>query len=78
MLLVDGAAGAVGMLAVQIARRRGVNVIGTASRRNHEYLRSLGAVPVRYGEGLADRVRKLAPRGWMRPWTRPDVARSRR
>jgi enoyl reductase len=38
-------------------------VIGTASERNHEYLRSLGALPVSYGPGLADRVRLLAPSG---------------
>jgi enoyl reductase len=38
-------------------------VIGTASPRNHDYLRSLGAEPVSYGEGLADRIRQLAPGG---------------
>ncbi|WP_262380237.1 NADP-dependent oxidoreductase [Nonomuraea sp. PA05] len=62
-LLVHGAAGSVGTAAVQIARRRGATVIGTAREVNHDYLRALGAVPVAYGEGLADRVRALAPGG---------------
>ncbi|MEQ4715891.1 NADP-dependent oxidoreductase [Nonomuraea sp. B19D2] len=62
-LLVHGAAGSVGTAAVQIARRRGATVIGTAREANHDYLRDLGAVPVAYGEGLADRVRALAPGG---------------
>jgi enoyl reductase len=62
-LLVHAAAGGVGTVAVQIARLRGAVVIGTASEGNHDYLRSLGAVPVAYGPGLADRVRALAPGG---------------
>ncbi|GAA1507462.1 NADP-dependent oxidoreductase [Streptomyces albidochromogenes] len=62
-LLVHAAAGGVGSLAVQIARALGVRVIGTASERNHDFLRSLGAEPVAYGDGLADRVRALAPEG---------------
>lgn len=62
-VLIHAAAGGVGGFAVQIARIRGATVIGTASQRNHEYLRSLGAVPVAYGEGLADRVREVAPDG---------------
>ncbi|MGW7196913.1 NADP-dependent oxidoreductase [Streptomyces chryseus] len=62
-LLVHAAAGGVGSLAVQIARALGVRVIGTASERNHDFLRSLGAEPVTYGDGLADRVRALAPGG---------------
>ena len=62
-LLVHGAAGGVGGLVVQLARRRGARVIATASERNHKYLRSLGAEPVTYGEGLGDRVRALAPDG---------------
>ncbi|WP_185084765.1 NADP-dependent oxidoreductase [Nonomuraea muscovyensis] len=62
-LLVHGAAGAVGTAAVQIARSRGAVVIGTAREENHEHLRELGAVPVVYGDGLADRVRALAPGG---------------
>jgi NADPH:quinone reductase-like Zn-dependent oxidoreductase len=62
-LLVHGAAGAVGTVAVQLARLAGAAVIGTASEPNHEYLRSLGVVPVTYGDGLAERVRQLAPQG---------------
>lgn len=63
VLLVHAAAGGVGSLAVQIGRVLGARVIGTASERNHEFLRSLGAEPVTYGPGLADRVRALAPQG---------------
>ncbi|MFJ4090317.1 NADP-dependent oxidoreductase [Kitasatospora sp. NPDC089913] len=62
-VLVHAAAGGVGHLAVQIARALGARVIGTAGERNHDYLRELGAEPVRYGEGLAERVRALAPEG---------------
>jgi NADPH:quinone reductase-like Zn-dependent oxidoreductase len=62
-LLVHGAAGGVGHLAVQIAAARGASVIGTASESNHGYLRSLGVQPAAYGNGLADRVRALAPAG---------------
>ncbi|MFL6119912.1 NADP-dependent oxidoreductase [Actinophytocola sp.] len=59
-LLVNGASGSVGAAAVQLAVVRGARVIGTASPANHAYLRSLGAEPVAYGDGLADRVRALA------------------
>ena len=62
-LLVSGAAGGIGSAAVQLAVARGARVIGTASPANHEYLRSLGAEPVAYGEGLVERVRALAPDG---------------
>ncbi|UUV34507.1 NADP-dependent oxidoreductase [Amycolatopsis roodepoortensis] len=62
-LLIHGAAGAVGTAAVQLATLRGARVIGTASEANQEYVRSLGAEPVVYGDGLADRVRALAPSG---------------
>jgi NADPH:quinone reductase-like Zn-dependent oxidoreductase len=62
-VLVHAAAGGVGSLATQIAVAAGARVIGTASERNHDFLRSLGAEPVVYGEGLADRVRALAPDG---------------
>ncbi|MEU2025238.1 NADP-dependent oxidoreductase [Streptomyces sp. NPDC016469] len=62
-VLVHAAAGGVGSLAVQLARHAGCRVIGTASERNHEHLRTLGAEPVEYGEGLADRLRALAPDG---------------
>jgi NADPH:quinone reductase-like Zn-dependent oxidoreductase len=62
-VLIHAAAGGVGALGTQIAVALGVRVIGTASERNHDFLRSLGAEPVAYGEGLADRVRPLAPGG---------------
>jgi NADPH:quinone reductase-like Zn-dependent oxidoreductase len=62
-LLINGASGSVGSTAVQLAVVRGARVIGTASPANHPYLRSLGAEPVAYGEGLAGRVRALAPEG---------------
>jgi NADPH:quinone reductase-like Zn-dependent oxidoreductase len=62
-LLVHGAAGAVGSLVVQLAVANGLRVVGTASEANHDYLRSLGAVPVSYGEGVFDRVREAAPQG---------------
>ncbi|MEV6821233.1 NADP-dependent oxidoreductase [Nocardiopsis dassonvillei] len=62
-VLVHAAAGGVGAFGVQIAVARGARVIGTASERNHDFLRSLGAEPVVYGDGLVDRVRALAPDG---------------
>jgi enoyl reductase len=62
-LLVHAAAGGVGTMAVQIARLWGATVIGTASEHNHDYLRSLGAIPVAYGPGLVERVREIAPQG---------------
>jgi NADPH:quinone reductase-like Zn-dependent oxidoreductase len=62
-VLVHAAAGGVGSFAVQIAVAMGARVIGTAGEHNHDFLRSLGAEPVTYGEGLADRVRQLAPEG---------------
>jgi NADPH-dependent curcumin reductase CurA len=48
---------------VQLALVRDARVIGTAGPANHEYLRSLGAEPVAYGDGLLERVRALAPDG---------------
>jgi NADPH:quinone reductase-like Zn-dependent oxidoreductase len=62
-VLITGAAGGVGTAAVQLARLRGARVIGTASERNHEFLRALGAEPTTYGDGLVERVRALAPGG---------------
>jgi NADPH:quinone reductase-like Zn-dependent oxidoreductase len=62
-IVVNGAAGGVGSAAVQLARVRGARVIGTASERNHDFLRSLGAEPTTYGAGLVERVRALAPGG---------------
>ncbi|MFJ7273761.1 NADP-dependent oxidoreductase [Kitasatospora sp. NPDC098663] len=62
-LLVHGAAGGVGTLLLQLARARGITVVGTAGEANHGYLRELGAIPVAYGDGLAERVRAAAPGG---------------
>ncbi|GGJ95034.1 oxidoreductase [Pilimelia anulata] len=62
-VLVHAAAGGVGTMAVQLAVARGAAVIGTAGPANHDHLRALGATPVAYGEGLAERVRAAAPGG---------------
>ncbi len=59
VLLVSGAAGGVGSAIVQLARLRGIIVVGTASPTKHDYLRELGAVPTTYGDGLAHRVHAL-------------------
>ncbi|GMA25718.1 NADPH:quinone reductase [Luteimicrobium album] len=56
-VVVAGAAGGVGSIAVQLARLRGASVVGLASERNHAWLESHGIVPVAYGDGVADRVR---------------------
>ncbi|MFF5585574.1 NADP-dependent oxidoreductase [Streptomyces hygroscopicus] len=58
-LLVSGASGGVGSAVLQIARDRGITVIGTAGAKNQDYLRSLGAVATTYGEGWVERVRQL-------------------
>ncbi|CAL9306695.1 NADP-dependent oxidoreductase [Streptomyces sp. SudanB91_2054] len=58
-LLVSGASGGVGSAVLQIARDRGIAVIGTAGAANQDYLRELGAVPTTYGEGWVERVRGL-------------------
>ncbi|MFA4928395.1 MAG: NADP-dependent oxidoreductase [Patulibacter sp.] len=62
-VLVHGAAGGVGFVAVQLATAWGARVVGTASERNHERLRAVGVIPVTYGEGLEDRVRAAVPAG---------------
>jgi NADPH:quinone reductase-like Zn-dependent oxidoreductase len=62
-LLIHAAAGGVGTFAVQLAVARGGRVIGTASESNFDYLRSIGADPVTYGDGLVDRVRAITPTG---------------
>ncbi len=59
-VVVSGAAGGVGSVAVQLARRTGATVIGLAGERNHEWLRQHGVVPVTYGDGQADRIREAA------------------
>ncbi|GAB2870968.1 NADP-dependent oxidoreductase [Actinoallomurus bryophytorum] len=62
-VLIHAASGGVGSFAVQIAVAKGAQVIGTASPDNHDYLRKLGAEPLAYGDGLADRVHRIAPGG---------------
>jgi NADPH2:quinone reductase len=62
-VLIHAASGGVGLMAVQLATARGAVVVATASPVRHELLREFGAVPVAYGEGLADRVRAAAPGG---------------
>jgi NADPH:quinone reductase-like Zn-dependent oxidoreductase len=59
-LFVDGGAGGVGAVAVQMALARSAQVIASSSEANLDYLRELGALPVRYGEGVAERVRAAA------------------
>jgi NADPH:quinone reductase-like Zn-dependent oxidoreductase len=61
-LVVSGAAGGVGSITVQLARRAGATVIGVAGQPNHEWLRAHGVIPVTYGEGVADRIRAAAGR----------------
>jgi NADPH:quinone reductase-like Zn-dependent oxidoreductase len=60
VVAVSGAAGGVGTIAVQLARRTGARVIGLASEGNHEWLRSKGVVPVTYGDGVEERIREAA------------------
>jgi NADPH:quinone reductase-like Zn-dependent oxidoreductase len=62
VVLVNGASGAVGALAVQLAIGRGATVVGTASPARQAEVAALGAIPTTYGEGLVSRVRALAPR----------------
>lgn len=62
-VLVHAAAGGVGAIGTQVAVAGGARVIGTASERNHAFLRELGAEPVSYGDGWVERVRSLAPDG---------------
>jgi NADPH:quinone reductase-like Zn-dependent oxidoreductase len=59
-VVVSGAAGGVGSLAVQLARQTGATVIGLASPANHEWLAGHGIIPVAYGAGTADRIRQAA------------------
>jgi NADPH:quinone reductase-like Zn-dependent oxidoreductase len=61
-IAVSGAAGGVGSLVVQLARRAGAEVIGIASRANHAWLAGHGVKPVEYGDGLAERLRETAAR----------------
>jgi NADPH2:quinone reductase len=60
---VSAAAGGVGSIVVQLVRERGARAIGIASAHHHDWLRSVAAVPVAYGDGLAERIRAAAPSG---------------
>ncbi|CAM5644084.1 NADP-dependent oxidoreductase OS=Streptomyces tendae OX=1932 GN=F3L20_09400 PE=4 SV=1 [Streptomyces tendae] len=62
-LLIHGASGALGTIAVQLAVARGARVIGTAGAGNQDYVTSLGATALVYGDGPVERVRALAPEG---------------
>jgi NADPH:quinone reductase-like Zn-dependent oxidoreductase len=62
-LVVAGAAGGVGSIAVQLAARTGATVIGLARAANHEWLRAHGVLAITYGEGVAPRIREAAPGG---------------
>ena len=62
-VVISGAAGGVGSLAVQLARRTGATVIGLASEGNHDWLKGHGVLPVAYGDGVADRIRAAVPGG---------------
>jgi NADPH2:quinone reductase len=59
-VVISAAAGAVGSIEAQLAKHRGAKVIGTCGDRNFDYLRQLGIKPVRYGEGIAERIRAAA------------------
>jgi NADPH:quinone reductase-like Zn-dependent oxidoreductase len=63
IVAISGAAGGVGSIAIQLARRLGATVVGIAGAENSDWLQSMGAVPVVYGEGLADRLRTAASAG---------------
>jgi NADPH:quinone reductase-like Zn-dependent oxidoreductase len=62
-VVVSGAAGGVGAIAIQLARRKGATVIGLASPSNHEWLTRHGVIPVAYGDGAARRIRDAVPAG---------------
>jgi NADPH:quinone reductase-like Zn-dependent oxidoreductase len=63
VVAVSAAAGGVGVVVVQLLAIKGATVLGIASESNHDWLRAHGAMPVAYGDGLADRLRAAAPRG---------------
>jgi NADPH:quinone reductase-like Zn-dependent oxidoreductase len=60
VVVVSGAAGGVGTLVVQLARNAGATVVGLASEDHHDWLREHGALPVTYGDGVAERIREAA------------------
>jgi NADPH:quinone reductase len=62
-IVVHGASGAVGVSVLQQARELGVHVIGTSSEARFDVVREFGGIPVKYGDGLEQRVRDAAPEG---------------
>jgi NADPH:quinone reductase-like Zn-dependent oxidoreductase len=60
VIVISGAAGGVGTVAVQLARNAGATVIGLASEPHHPWLRDHGAIPITYGDGVAERIREAA------------------
>jgi NADPH:quinone reductase-like Zn-dependent oxidoreductase len=62
-VVIHGASGGVGLMAVQLGVNAGARVIATASEKSHDYLRQLGAEPVTYGAGLLERIIAMAPEG---------------
>jgi NADPH2:quinone reductase len=63
-VLIHNGSGGVGSFAIQLAIEAGATVTATASERNHDYIRSLGAVPIAYGEGVAERALEVQPNGY--------------
>lgn len=59
-VVISAAAGGVGSVQAQLAKHRGATVIGTCGDRNFDYLRQLGIKPVRYGNGIAERIRSVS------------------
>ncbi|WP_109211082.1 MULTISPECIES: NADP-dependent oxidoreductase [Microbacterium] len=59
-VVISAAAGGVGSIEAQVARHRGARVIGTCGERNFDYLRQLGVIPVKYGEGIVERIERAA------------------
>ncbi|MFP7759966.1 NADP-dependent oxidoreductase [Marisediminicola sp. LYQ134] len=62
-VVISAAAGGVGSIEAHLARHAGATVIGTCGERNFDYLRQIKVKPVVYGDGLAERIRELAPQG---------------
>lgn len=62
-VVVSAAAGGVGSIETQLAKRAGARVIGTCGERNFDYLRQQGIIPAVYGDGIAERIEALAPNG---------------
>jgi len=63
-VLIHNGSGGVGSFAIQLAIAAGATVTATASERNHDYVRSLGATPITYGDGVAERALEVQPEGY--------------